>query len=187
MRSLNTLPLLGSEEMSLVQLYIPGEVAHDTIYELGELGDFQFKDVSGLSATWLPKAVRAGFDPDSRSLTSQLNPTVTAFQRPFTPQLRRLGESARRLRLFRSQILALSPPLGIPPLSAVPPFPMVGPRAQNAFDELEEKLRQHEKRLNEMNRSWEELGKRKSELEEKKWVLRETAGFFNEVSGIRRI
>jgi V-type H+-transporting ATPase subunit a len=124
---------------------------------------------------------------DLRSLTSQLNPTVTAFQRPFTPQLRRLGESARRLRLFRSQILALSPPLGIPPLSAVPPFPMVGPRAQNAFDELEEKLRQHEKRLNEMNRSWEELGKRKSELEEKKWVLRETAGFFNEVSGIRRV
>ncbi|RSH89258.1 H(+)-transporting V0 sector ATPase subunit a [Saitozyma podzolica] len=126
--------LFRSEEMSLVQLYIPGEVAHDTIYELGELGDFQFKD---------------------------LNPTVTAFQRPFTPQLRRLGESARRLRLFRSQILALSPPW-------------------NAFDELEEKLRQHEKRLNEMNRSWEELGKRKSELEEKKWVLRETAGFFNE-------
>lgn len=32
--------------MSLVQLYIPSEVAHDTIYELGEMSNFQFKDVS---------------------------------------------------------------------------------------------------------------------------------------------
>lgn len=105
---------------------------------------------------------------------------MTAFQRSFTPQLRRLAESSRRLRLFRSQLLALQPPLGIPPLSASSPFTTVGPRAQNAFDELDEKLKEHEKRLAEMNRSWEELGKRKSELEEKKWVLRETAGFFNE-------
>ena len=36
---------LGSEQMSLVQLIIPTEVAHDTVYELGELGDIQFKDV----------------------------------------------------------------------------------------------------------------------------------------------
>lgn len=31
--------------MSLVQLIIPTEVAHDTVYELGELGNVQFKDV----------------------------------------------------------------------------------------------------------------------------------------------
>jgi V-type H+-transporting ATPase subunit a len=112
----------------------------------------------------------------------QLNPSVNAFQRPFTPRLRRLAEMSRRLRLFQSQITALSPPLGIPPLSAIPPFTTVGPRAQNAYDELEDKLKEHERRLAEMNRSWEELGKRKGELEEKRWVLRETAGFFNEVS-----
>ena len=35
--------------MSLVQLYIPSEVAHDTISELAEMGNFQFKDVSRLS------------------------------------------------------------------------------------------------------------------------------------------
>ena len=35
----------GSEAMSLVQLIVPTEVAHDTIAELGELGDVQFKDV----------------------------------------------------------------------------------------------------------------------------------------------
>ena len=32
--------------MSLVQLIIPTEVAHDAVYELGDLGDVQFKDVS---------------------------------------------------------------------------------------------------------------------------------------------
>ena len=31
--------------MSLIQLIIPLEVAHDTIAELGELGNVQFKDV----------------------------------------------------------------------------------------------------------------------------------------------
>ncbi|OCF31307.1 V-type H+-transporting ATPase subunit I [Kwoniella heveanensis CBS 569] len=145
--------LFRSEEMSLVQLYIPSEVAHDTVSELAEMGNFQFKD---------------------------LNPSLTSFQRPFTPRLRRLAESSRRLRLFRSQITGLTPTLGIPPLSAVPPFTTVGPRAQNAYDELEDKLKEHERRLADMNKSWEELGKRKSELEEKRWVLRETAGFFNE-------
>ncbi|WVQ80551.1 hypothetical protein IAT38_002656 [Cryptococcus sp. DSM 104549] len=145
--------LFRSEEMSLVQLYIPSEVAHDTISELAEMGNFQFKD---------------------------LNPSLTAFQRPFTPRLRRLAESSRRLRLFRSQITSVAPPLGIPPLSAVPPFTTVGPRAQNAYDELEDKLKEHERRLGDMNKSWEELGKRKGELEEKKCVLKETAGFFDE-------
>ncbi|BEJ17167.1 hypothetical protein CspHIS471_0605680 [Cutaneotrichosporon sp. HIS471] len=145
--------LFRSEDMSLVQLYIPSEVAHDTIYELGEMSNFQFKD---------------------------LNPSLSTFQRPFTPRLRRLAEMARRVRLFKSQISYLEPPIGIPPLSAIPPFTCVGPRAQSAFDELDEKLKEHERRLAEMNRSWEDLGKRKGELEEKKWVLRETAAFFNE-------
>lgn len=34
--------------MSLIQLIVPREVAHDTIAELGELGDVQFKDVRSL-------------------------------------------------------------------------------------------------------------------------------------------
>jgi len=33
-------------KMSLVQLFVPTEVAHDAVAELGELGDVQFKDVS---------------------------------------------------------------------------------------------------------------------------------------------
>jgi len=34
--------------MSLVQLFVPTEVAHDTVAELGELGNVQFKDVRSL-------------------------------------------------------------------------------------------------------------------------------------------
>lgn len=49
---LNICPLIGSEEMSLVQLYIPTEVAHDTISELGVMGNFQFKDVSQHAKIW---------------------------------------------------------------------------------------------------------------------------------------
>ena len=37
--------ILGSEAMSLVQLFVPAEVAHDTVAELGELGNVEFKDV----------------------------------------------------------------------------------------------------------------------------------------------
>ena len=36
----------GSEAMSLVQLFVPAEVAHDTVAELGELGNVEFKDAS---------------------------------------------------------------------------------------------------------------------------------------------
>jgi hypothetical protein len=36
--------------MSLVQLFVPAEVAHDTVAELGELGNVEFKDVSSLRA-----------------------------------------------------------------------------------------------------------------------------------------
>jgi hypothetical protein len=41
--------------MSLMQFLIPTEVAHDTVAELGELGNVQFKDVRALySAVVMP-------------------------------------------------------------------------------------------------------------------------------------
>ena len=36
--------------MSLVQLFVPAEVAHDTVAELGEQGNVEFKDVSSFHA-----------------------------------------------------------------------------------------------------------------------------------------
>ncbi|KAG0195965.1 H(+)-transporting V0 sector ATPase subunit a [Mortierella sp. GBA30] len=66
-----------SEEMSLIQLYIPAEVAQLTVSELGELGLVQFRD---------------------------LNPDVNAFQRAFVNEIRRYDEMERQLRFFTSQI-----------------------------------------------------------------------------------
>jgi V-type H+-transporting ATPase subunit a len=37
--------LFRSEEMSLVQIFLQYEAAHDTVEELGNLGLIQFKDV----------------------------------------------------------------------------------------------------------------------------------------------
>jgi hypothetical protein len=37
--------LFRSEEMSLIQLYIPAEIAQPCVAELGELGKVQFRDV----------------------------------------------------------------------------------------------------------------------------------------------
>lgn len=162
--------------MSLVQLYIPTEVVHDTISELGEMGNFQFKDVR----CRLGHANRLEADSAPRP---QLNGEVNAFQRAFVGEIRRLDEMERRIRFFASQLSAAQPPVPAVPLSAIPPFTTVGPRAPQAFDELDHALAEHETRLAQMNASWEALGKRQRELEEARCVLRETAGFFAQAEG----
>mmetsp|Transcript_13610 Transcript_13610/g.33453 ORF Transcript_13610/g.33453 Transcript_13610/m.33453 type:complete len:829 (-) Transcript_13610:923-3409(-) len=69
--------LWRSEEMQLVQLMIPSESAHDTVYALGEIGLLQFKDLNG---------------------------DKSAFQRTFASQVKRCDEMARRLRFFHEQV-----------------------------------------------------------------------------------
>ncbi|KAG8936560.1 H(+)-transporting V0 sector ATPase subunit a [Tulasnella sp. 418] len=146
--------LFRSEEMSLVQLFIPTEVAHDTISELAELGNVQFKD---------------------------LNPDVNPFQRAYVGEIRRIDEMARRVRFFASQVEKESVP--VRPLHESAPLLLVGPRTDQTRDELDTKLAEHEKRLIQMNESYQTLSTRTRELQEARHVLRETAVFFDRAEG----
>ncbi|KAI0345052.1 V0/A0 complex, 116-kDa subunit of ATPase [Trametopsis cervina] len=144
--------LFRSDAMSLVQLIVPREVAHDAIAELGELGDVQFKD---------------------------LNPDVNPFQRSFVGEIRRIDEMARRVRYFSTQIEKEKEKIPIRPLYDSVPLVTVGPRAAQTLDELDTKLSEHESRLVRMNENYQVLSDRMKELVEARHVLRETAVFFD--------
>ncbi|KAM7256196.1 hypothetical protein ACFE04_011937 [Oxalis oulophora] len=72
-----TMYLLRSEPMQLVQLIIPIESAYRTISYLGDLGLFQFKD---------------------------LNSDKSLFQRTYASQIKRCGEMARKVRFLKEQM-----------------------------------------------------------------------------------
>ncbi|KAF5364534.1 hypothetical protein D9757_011332 [Collybiopsis confluens] len=144
--------LLRSEQMSLVQLFVPTEVAHDTVAELGELGNVQFKD---------------------------LNPNVNPFQRSFVGEIRRIDEMNRRVRFFATQIQQEKDVVPIRPLYESAPLITTGPRAAQTLDELDVTLSAHEQRLTQMNDSYQKLSERTRELVEARHVLRETAVFFD--------
>ncbi len=158
--------------MSLVQLIVPTEVAHDTIAELGELGNVQFKDVRDLF-----------YRKPARHLTPlKLNPDVNPFQRSFVGEIRRIDEMARRARFFATQIEKETEKIPIRPLYDSAPLVTVGPRAAQTIDELDTKLAEHEVRLTQMNEIYQLLCDRMKELVEARHVLRETAVFFDKVS-----
>ncbi|KAF9481649.1 V0/A0 complex, 116-kDa subunit of ATPase [Pholiota conissans] len=149
--------LLRSEEMDLVQIFVPTEIAHDTIAGLGELGNVQFID---------------------------LNPAVNPFQRSFVGEIRRIEDMDRRLRFFNAQISKEKDAVTIRTLRDSPPLITIGPRAAQIIDELEFKLTEHEQRLVRMNASYETLSDRRQELLEAEHVLRETAVFFDKTRNV---
>ena len=159
--------------MSLVQLFVPAEVAHDTVAEVGELGNVEFKDVC------LPYV--SSFSLTQSPPTPQLNPDVNPFQRSFVGEIRRIEEMARRVRFFAAQIERERDPVPIRPLYDSAPLIAVGPRAAQTIDDLDVTLNEHESRLQEMNSAYELLSERLAELIEARHVLRETAVFFHRV------
>ncbi len=91
--------MLRSEEMALLQvliltqLYIPLEIAPQTVAELGELGQVQFND---------------------------LNRKVNVFQRTFADEIKRLAEMDRRVLFLISQ--ASKSNIQIPSFDPVVPY-----------------------------------------------------------------
>jgi len=162
----------GSEQMSLVQLFVPTEVAHDTVAELGELGNVQFKDVGVLLLVSTLKA----------HLILQLNPNVNPFQRSFVGEIRRIDEMARRVRFFSGQIEKEKDVISIRPLYDSVPCITVGPRAAQTMDDLGTTLVEHETKLTRMNENYNSLTESLRQLTEARHVLRETAVFFDRVS-----
>ena len=169
--------VLGLEEMSLIQLFVPTEVAHDAVAELGELGNVQFKDVRRLSRVFFFFSVE-----EFHRVLRQLNPGVNAFQRSFLGEIRRIDEMARRVRFFATQIGKEKSVVPIRALVDSAPLITVGPRAAHTMDELDVALKEHEARLVQMNSSYQTLSERTRELHEARYVLRETAVFFERVS-----
>jgi len=82
-----------SEELSLIQIYIPTEIAQATVATLGEVGEVQFMD---------------------------LNTDTNAFQRAFVDETRRMDELERKVRFLDAQVEKED--LVVEPYDATVPF-----------------------------------------------------------------
>lgn len=83
-----------SADMSLVQIYVPTEVARETIYKIGQLDIIQFRD---------------------------LNSKVNEFQRSFVNELRKLDNTERQYRLFKQELDYRDIPIKLYPYEFVIP------------------------------------------------------------------
>lgn len=144
--------MFRSADMSLVQLYIANEIGREIVNALGELGQIQFRD---------------------------LNSEVTAFQRTFTQEIRRLDNVERQLRYFHAQMEKAGIPLRKIDLDV---DTLAAPSASE-IDELSDRSQSLEQRVASLSDSYETLKKREVELTEWRWVLREAGGFFDRAHG----
>ncbi|KAK4235951.1 vacuolar ATP synthase [Achaetomium macrosporum] len=141
-----------SADMSMVQLYISNEIGREVVNALGELGLVQFRDLNG---------------------------ELSAFQRAFTQDIRRLDNVERQLRYFHAQMEKA----GIPLRKLDLDVDTLAPPTTTEIDELAERSQSLEQRISSLNESYETLKKREVELTEWRWVLREAGGFFDRAHG----
>ncbi|KAH6851228.1 vacuolar ATP synthase 98 kDa subunit [Chaetomium sp. MPI-CAGE-AT-0009] len=141
-----------SADMSMVQLYISNEIGREVVNALGELGLVQFRDLNG---------------------------DLSAFQRAFTQDIRRLDNVERQLRYFHAQM----DKAGIPLRKLDLDVDTLAPPTTTEIDELAERSQSLEQRVSSLNESYETLKKREVELTEWRWVLREAGGFFDRAHG----
>ncbi|POR38170.1 V-type proton ATPase subunit a [Tolypocladium paradoxum] len=141
-----------SAEMSMVQLYVSNEIGREVVTALGELGLCQFRD---------------------------LNDDVSAFQRTFTQEIRRLDNVERQLRYFYAQM----DKAGIPLRKLDLDNERLAAPSTSEIDELAERSQKLEQRISALNDSYETLKKREGDLTEWRWVLREAGSFFDRAHG----
>ncbi|KAI6440190.1 H(+)-transporting V0 sector ATPase subunit a, partial [Pyricularia oryzae] len=141
-----------SAEMSMVQLYISNEIGREVVNALGEVGLVQFRDLNG---------------------------DLSAFQRAFTQEIRRLDNVERQLRYFHAQMEKA----GIPLRKLDLDVESLAPPSTSEIDELADRSQSLEQRISQLNDSYETLKKREVELTEWRWVLREAGGFFDRAHG----
>ncbi|ORX91929.1 hypothetical protein K493DRAFT_303695, partial [Basidiobolus meristosporus CBS 931.73] len=139
-----------SEEMSLVQLFIPSEVARITISHLGEKGLVQFRD---------------------------LNPSLSSFQRSFISEIKKLDGLERQLRLLSEEAEKQAIPISTcdyddPEISRI--------QSIREIDELHDILNTNEQMLDQLNSSYSELQRQYFELIEQHAILQESSTFFRE-------
>ncbi|KAI0025903.1 V-type ATPase, V0 complex, 116kDa subunit family [Xylariomycetidae sp. FL0641] len=144
--------MFRSADMSMVQLYISNEIGRECVNALGEVGLVQFRDLNG---------------------------DVSAFQRTFTQEIRRLDNVERQLRYFHAQMEKSSIPLRKLDLDNE----TLAAPTTTEIDELAERSQGLEQRIYQLNDSYETLKKREVELTEWRWVLREAGGFFDRAHG----
>ncbi|TIA83545.1 hypothetical protein E3P77_00565 [Wallemia ichthyophaga] len=152
--------LFRSEDISLVQFYVPTEIAHDSVLHLGDLGLVQFRD---------------------------LNPDLNPFQRSFTNEIRRIDQMETSLRFFISQIHKDN--VKIRQIENILEFDLdqsieldrshQGPQL---LDEIHVKLGDHDNRLSQLNTSFESLSLDCYKLQETRQAIREVSTFFNNVN-----
>lgn len=109
----------------------------------------------------------------------QLNGDVSAFQRAFTQEIRRLDNVERQLRYFYAQMEKA----GIPLRKLDLDMETLAAPTTTEIDELSERSQGLENRIFQLNDSYETLKKREVELTEWRWVLREAGGFFDRAHG----
>ncbi|KJZ75079.1 V-type proton ATPase subunit a [Hirsutella minnesotensis 3608] len=141
-----------SAVMSMVQLYVSNEIGREVVTALGELGLCQFRD---------------------------LNEDVSAFQRTYTQEIRRLDNVERQLRYFYGQMDKAGIQLRKLDLDSE----RLASPSTSEIDELAERSQKLEQRVSALNDSYETLKKREGDLTEWRWVLREAGSFFDRAHG----
>jgi len=133
--------------MSFIQLYIPSEIARDVITTLGELGNIQFND---------------------------LNSDISAFQRTFVQEIRKLDNVERQLRYLES-VIAKEHSLMVNhnPLLTIAQSP------RSNVETLVTDVDLLENRVLQLESSYEELKNRQNRLLENRHVLNGSRVFFD--------